>query len=284
MSHNIKIQRLRHSNLQLIDGKLYFNELLFSGLAYRFTAIGVFIDLLMIEDGIEVGKSDDLLPLEQGYIRIDIDYEDEFEDDELSEYDAQRTFWKGNYFQGGGFIFALDGILEDECIYDSGMRYCPSRSWLSSGLLSKLYKIGGERYSWYNDGSLSRYSIRSDGSPEVDYSISINESKQISMLSLGADNIFDDTILNEYGIADNLTLMGKAIRNQELFMIIQNVEKGAVKGLDISGTSITGDFLLALNFKGIQRITIGDNEFITDEDFSAFQDEYPECRVVREIY
>jgi len=282
MINNTKILRVRHSHLQLINNKLHFKEQLFSGLAYRFSIGGIFIELLMIAGGIEVEKSDDLFPVDEDCLRIDVDFEDEFEEDELSEYEALHTYWQGCKFHGIGFMFNGDGILTDEVTFDSGMELPPRRSWFSNGLLSSLYKKAGERYSWFNNGSLMGHSISAGRNSK--YSISINNSKQLEELTLGLEDRLDSALFNEYGIADNFTLMGKGIRNQELFMIIKQIEKGSLQDLSLLGTSITGDFLLSLELDGIEYITISRDELITDDDISTLQKKYPECRVVRNTY
>jgi len=282
MINNTKILRIRHSNLQLMNNKLHFNELLFSGLAYRFTIEGVFIELLIIADGVEIGKSDDLYQIKEGLIRIDTEFEDEFEEDDPRELEG-CSFWKGAHFEGGTFSFTMEGILYRESVTDyNGMDGYPSRNWFSNGLLSGLSEENGTCYSWYDNGSLSHYS--KGDKKNSNYRISMNESKNIRKLYLELEDSLDYRLFNEYGVSGDLTLLGQGIRNQEFFMLIQQIEKGALQRLSLIGTLITGDFLLSIDLNGVKYITINDDEFITDSDVNALQTKYPECRVVREIY
>jgi len=277
-----KISRVRYSNLRLVDDKLCFKNIIFSGLAYRFSTNGILVDLLMICGGIESGKSDDLLEAEQDCLRIDVDFEDDFEDGELSEYEALHTFWQGYKFQGIGYMFDNDGILTDENTFDSGMELPPSRTWFSNGFLSKQYDKNGESYSWYSNGSLEEYKIRCNG--KSIYNITINEYKQVEWIGLGIGRHLDNELFKEYEIGDDLTLKGKGIRDRELFDVINQVKKEKLKELTLFDTSITGEVLLTLDLCGIKKLAIGKNEFITDFTLFTLQDKYPACRVVREIY
>ncbi len=120
--------RICRESLNEENGKFYFKGNLYSGFVYCFDKKGILNTILVVDQGIQIGESDDILDIEEDeMLRVHFDA---LEQDFMVDHSEPTfIFDKQNHFFDG-FVYEFeDGFLIKEIEYYEGSEETPYRVW-----------------------------------------------------------------------------------------------------------------------------------------------------------
>lgn len=262
--------RIRSNFLTMEDNKLSFEGSLFSGLSYDVGHEGLVEGVSIVEEGVRIGMSDDLVALPENGLRVDEEYLEELEDYGPATY-------QGVGFVGVGYLFSSDGQCESEAIYENGFAGIKhTRTWYLTGEPESVL-INGVRTSWSIEGSLM---MKSTPKGTV-FNLRFSDEDHIIGIIVKENDLVDFAVLSRFGLGEELTLVGSTVDTRFLRELHRQLDLTGLRALKFSETSIDASFIeVVLLLEDLVKLALDDNGIISRADALRFKQQRPKCTIL----
>ncbi|GHA55071.1 hypothetical protein ACFFLZ_12495 [Photobacterium aphoticum] len=240
--------RVKESALSVVDGELYFESKLYSGVVYSIVDDMV-VNVYFVRDGRREGFHDDDLNIYDYDLAIDISTYDDI--------DEEPFYYKGNLFTGVAYDFDGDFCVGAQSFEDGYI--LTTVSWFKSGNIGyyESFHHGVSEFStWSIDGKRCSYKLFIDAFRlESDF----DENNKIKRLSMFGGNYktiskcydkFKFLIIEDFEnmpLSENLYLSGDGIDMDIIESVINSSEFINVKKVTLSNTKLSDTDKLKLN-------------------------------------
>jgi len=278
--------RVCRKNLEDNDGKLYFNNSLFSGIAYSFDSQGHLHDVVVVNDGTIQGIEKDTLLSADNDININFDYlaERKNEQNLQERYDIYCDpiyIHNGEIFKGFAYEFNDCGLLQEEAYYENGEKNTPYRLWYPCGTL-KESNIREERNCWFKNGQQKSKEIFLSSIGEFLFSINFDESGKLENLDILENYKYDPSTFDNMKYSSKLTLSGSGVNDKLIDILFKSINFINITILDISYSNISPSKLLEIINKDIKQLELSCNKSITESTIDKIKNEFPQCEIFYE--
>ncbi len=267
--------RISREKLTENNGKLYYEEKLFFGLVYCFDEKDSLDKILIVEQGIQIGISKDILDNEDNEsARV------RFEALELNEENS-LYFYKNQSINGFVYKFDNDGFLFIESYYDRGEELIPSRQWFPSGALEES-SIGREKKTWYENGQIKQKRVVRENWLGIIFSMKFDNEGRLNFLLLSNEYQCDLDQFNNMEICKKISIKGNGITDQVLNALFLCFKPSYAKlnSLSIDDDSkISKPNLVRLAHENMKTLSITGNKLVRTSLADEIMAKYPNCEI-----
>ena len=286
------MMRVNRETLTLVQDTLFYNEELFTGLAYEFNDDGTLKQISVVQAGIQQGISNDIINPDSTAIRVDfnalVDLEEiEFDDDDDLEedeeeydppYEEEITYtFQEKVFRGYVYQFNHEGILLEESYYADGCPISSNRKWYDSGIMMKS-NLKEEMLEWYPDGQLKKRAIFESDKGTL-FRINFDELGKLRFLRLTNFYAFDIHELDFVVFSDKLKLSGDAMNDQALEILNKKSRLLDVTCLGISRCDISERKIISVINDNITELDLIENIRMEPSIVDQITERFPKCKV-----
>lgn len=266
------VERVRTSALQTdTTGRACRAGARYSGLGYRVDDEGMVCEMVVYEDGVATGVSEDWLPLVRG-VRIDR------ASLEIAE-DYGPLLFRGAPVDGVVYDFTRDGA----CVREEALEFGQStgmacNEWYSSGARRSVVNTGGG-WGWFENGRLRTVATGS----QLELNLLLSDEGRLRAIVLHNASLLDIETLGALSFDDEVLLTGRALDDQAVDRLFFGTGFRAVPRVRLIETAVGPLTIAYLGLmSALREVWLTRNRALNSVHAEALRRLRPDCTVHEE--